>query len=64
MQRKSFFERILNMTFKKSERPERIIQFGEGGFLRGFVDWMVQSTFLTHSVVLSFAMTRRLHNLS
>ena len=30
------------MTFKKSERPERIIQFGEGGFLRGFVDWMVQ----------------------
>ena len=52
------------MTFKKSERPERIIQFGEGGFLRGFVDWMVQSTFLTHSVVLSFAMTRRLHNLS
>jgi len=24
------------------ERPERIIQFGEGGFLRGFVDWMIQ----------------------
>ncbi len=23
-------------------RPERIIQFGEGGFLRGFVDWFVQ----------------------
>jgi len=22
--------------------PERIIQFGEGNFLRGFVDWMVQ----------------------
>ena len=21
---------------------EKIIQFGEGGFLRGFVDWMVQ----------------------
>ena len=21
---------------------ERIIQFGEGGFLRGFVDWMLQ----------------------
>ena len=30
------------MTFKKTERPEKIIQFGEGGFLRGFVDWMVQ----------------------
>ena len=23
-------------------RKEKIIQFGEGGFLRGFVDWMVQ----------------------
>ena len=21
---------------------EKIIQFGEGGFLRGFVDWIVQ----------------------
>ena len=21
--------------------PERILQFGEGGFLRGFVDWMI-----------------------
>ena len=30
------------MTFKNVERPEKIIQFGEGGFLRGFVDWMVQ----------------------
>lgn len=27
---------------KTIERPERIIQFGEGGFLRGFVDWMIQ----------------------
>ena len=26
----------------KTKRPERIIQFGEGGFLRGFVDWMIQ----------------------
>lgn len=23
------------------KRPERILQFGEGGFLRGFVDWMI-----------------------
>ena len=29
---------------KKFERPERIIQFGEGGFLRAFVDWIVQIT--------------------
>ena len=27
---------------KKVNRPERVIQFGEGGFLRGFVDWMIQ----------------------
>ena len=30
------------MDFKKVNRPERVIQFGEGGFLRGFVDWMLQ----------------------
>ena len=29
------------MSFKKTVRPERVIQFGEGGFLRGFVDWML-----------------------
>ena len=27
---------------KKTERPVRVIQFGEGGFLRGFADWMIQ----------------------
>ncbi|MBQ8392440.1 MAG: tagaturonate reductase [Clostridia bacterium] len=25
----------------KTVRPEKVIQFGEGGFLRGFVDWML-----------------------
>ena len=30
------------MVFEKVSRPERVIQFGEGGFLRGFVDWIVQ----------------------
>ena len=30
------------MNFNKTIRPERVIQFGEGGFLRGFVDWMLQ----------------------
>ena len=29
------------MNFQKTHRPEKIIQFGEGGFLRGFVDWML-----------------------
>lgn len=30
------------MNFEKKIRTEKIIQFGEGGFLRGFVDWMIQ----------------------
>ncbi|MBE6584612.1 MAG: tagaturonate reductase [Ruminococcaceae bacterium] len=30
------------MFFEKSNAPERVIQFGEGGFLRGFADWMLQ----------------------
>lgn len=30
------------MNFERVVRPERVIQFGEGGFLRGFVDWMLQ----------------------
>lgn len=30
------------MNFNKITRPERVIQFGEGGFLRGFFDWMLQ----------------------
>ncbi len=30
------------MNYEKKLRPERVIQFGEGGFLRGFVDWMLQ----------------------
>ena len=29
------------MNFTKTVRPEKVIQFGEGGFLRGFVDWML-----------------------
>lgn len=32
----------IDEKFQKPVRPERIIQFGEGGFLRGFVDWMLQ----------------------
>ena len=29
-------------NYNKPVRKERVIQFGEGGFLRGFVDWMLQ----------------------
>jgi len=32
----------IHTVFDKPVRPERVIQFGEGGFLRGFVDWMLQ----------------------
>lgn len=30
------------MEFSKPQRPIKVLQFGEGGFLRGFVDWMLQ----------------------
>ncbi len=30
--------------FTKPDRCEKVIQFGEGGFLRGFVDWIIQLT--------------------
>ncbi len=30
------------MNFERKSRPEKVIQFGEGGFLRGFADWMLQ----------------------
>ena len=32
----------INEKFNKVIRTEKVIQFGEGGFLRGFVDWMLQ----------------------
>ena len=28
--------------YNKPQRPVKVLQFGEGGFLRGFVDWMLQ----------------------
>lgn len=46
---------IEQMTVKPN-RKEKVIQFGEGGFLRGFVDWMIQkiddSTDFNGSVVV------------
>lgn len=43
-------------TAPKSVSPERIIQFGEGNFLRAFVDWIVynmnQKTDFNSSVVV------------
>lgn len=32
------------LTAPKSTAPERIIQFGEGNFLRAFVDWIIYNT--------------------
>ena len=43
-------------TAPKTQRPERIIQFGEGNFLRAFVDWIIynmnQKTDFNSSVVV------------
>lgn len=33
---------MISVEYIKPIRPEKIIQFGEGGFLRGFADWMIQ----------------------
>ena len=30
------------MNIEKKVRTEKVIQFGEGGFLRGFFDWMLK----------------------
>ncbi|NDL68541.1 tagaturonate reductase [Anaerotalea alkaliphila] len=35
-------EKLSAKTYDKTERPVKIIQFGEGNFLRAFTDWMVQ----------------------
>lgn len=37
-------EKRLYQMFNKPIRCEKIIQFGEGGFLRGFIDWIIQLT--------------------
>ena len=48
-------------TAPKSVAPERIIQFGEGNFLRAFVDWIVynmnQKTDFNGSVVVCLLYT-------
>jgi tagaturonate reductase len=31
----------INEVYKNIQRPERVLQFGEGNFLRAFVDWML-----------------------
>ena len=31
----------MKITANKTVRPIKVIQFGEGGFLRGFADWMI-----------------------
>ena len=31
----------INEKYIKAQRPVKVIQFGEGGFLRGFSDWML-----------------------
>lgn len=33
--------KILNSVYTKPARPEKILQYGEGNFLRAFADWMI-----------------------
>ncbi|MBR2043331.1 MAG: tagaturonate reductase [Clostridia bacterium] len=34
---------MANITdYEKKQRPVKVLQFGEGGFLRGFIDWMIK----------------------
>lgn len=44
-----------NQTVGRMERPVKIVQFGEGNFLRAFVDWMIQKAndrdVMNHGVV-------------
>ena len=40
-----FHMKALNkLTAPKSVAPEKIIQFGEGNFLRAFIDWIIWKT--------------------
>lgn len=34
-------ENTKSSRFSRAQYPERIIQFGEGNFLRAFVDWQI-----------------------
>ncbi|MBQ5879978.1 MAG: altronate oxidoreductase, partial [Alistipes sp.] len=34
-------KKLNKTTFEKVERPVKILQFGEGNFLRAFVDWQI-----------------------
>nr|WP_321411087.1 tagaturonate reductase [uncultured Carboxylicivirga sp.] len=34
-------QKLSNETLKREEYPVKILQFGEGNFLRAFVDWMI-----------------------
>ena len=35
---------LINEVNKKEVKPVKIMQFGEGNFLRAFVDWIIEKT--------------------
>ncbi|MCR5741370.1 MAG: tagaturonate reductase, partial [Gammaproteobacteria bacterium] len=35
--------KTINETLKPVKRPIKVLQFGEGNFLRCFVDWIIQN---------------------
>ena len=42
----------INMARGTAPKTERVIQFGEGGFLRGFADWIIQLNHVKNLPVL------------
>ena len=50
------------MNTEKIKRPERVIQFGEGGFLRGFFDWMLMKMNNTGKISASAVVVQPIEN--
>lgn len=35
-------KKLTKELVKKNEAPVKVLQFGEGNFMRGFIDWQIQ----------------------
>lgn len=44
MTKKDIMKNLNRTTAENKKYPTKIIQFGEGNFLRAFVDWIVWNT--------------------
>lgn len=41
-QKGSLYEKTDKRISEKNEAPVKVLQFGEGNFMRGFIDWQIQ----------------------